>query len=135
MILLTDPKALVYFAAAAQAKFKSIEKELVAEIKHEMDITPRDMSKAYWVNINGTWQIHNPSFPNEYPAVMTGNLKDAVSSDVMTKSNTAYLRFGVLPGTSDSDGIGYAFLLEVGTGDVLPRPWLTYGKHIAKRML
>jgi hypothetical protein len=135
MILLTDPRAFTAFTNAAVIKFKSIQDDLVAEIKHEMEITPRDTSKAYWVNINGTWQIHNPSFPNEYPAVMSGNLRNAVSSDVKSRANTAYLRFGVLPGTSDSDGIGYAFMLEVGTDVMAPRPWLTYGKHIAKRML
>ena len=135
LILITDPNAKVKFMAAALNKFKKVTNAITENIKHEMDITPRDTSKNYWVNINGTWQIHNPSFPNEYPAVMSGDLKDAVSSDAIMKTGVATLRFGVLPGTSDMDGIGYAYFLEMGTEIAAPRPWITYARHYAKRIL
>jgi hypothetical protein len=136
MLFITNmAKVKLYSGRASVRKFKSITDKLVTEMKHEMDITPRDTSKSYRVMINGTWQVHNPSFPNEYPAVMTGKLKDSISADAGRNSQTPYLRFGVLPGTSDADGIGYAYFQEVGTEISAPRPWITYGKFAAKRML
>jgi len=135
LILFTRLRARDIFMDAALNKFKKVTNAITENIKHEMDITPRDTSKNYWVNINGTWQIHNPSFPNEYPAVMSGDLKDAVSSDAIMKTGVATLRFGVLPGTSDMDGIGYAYFLEMGTEIAAPRPWITYARHYAKRIL
>ena len=135
LILFTKATARDSFMDAALAKFKKVTNKITENIKHEMEITPRDTSKAYRVNINGSWVIHHPSFPNEYPAVMTGDLRDAVSSDALKVGRTAVLRFGVLPGTSDSDGIGYAYFLEMGTETMSPRPWITYGRHYAKRIL
>jgi len=128
-------KAKMYVNNAALRRFRKIEDKLVIEMKHEMDITPRDTSKSYRIMINGVWQTHNPSFPNEYPAVMRGKLKESIGAKSCKELGQAVLRFGVLPGTSDADGIGYAYFQEVGTEISAPRPWITYGKFAAKRML
>ena len=136
MLFVTNmAKVKIYSGGASVRRFKKITDRLTIEMKHEMDITPRDTSKSYRIMIDGTWQVHNPSFPNEYPAVMTGKLKESISSEAKMMAGIPTLRFGVLPGTSDADGIGYAYFQEVGTETSAPRPWITYGKFAAKRML
>lgn len=136
MLIITNMvKVNLYGQLAALRRFNKIKDRITDKIKIGMETTVRDMSKTYWVEINGEMVEHHPSFPGQPPAVMTGQLINAVSSETEKTPAAAILRFGVLPSNSNESRIGYAFFLETGTANMSPRPWITYGKLVAKRLL
>lgn len=136
MLLITDLNKLdLHCNNAALSRFKRAENDITSFMKTRMLETPRNYDVTYRVSINGRIVEHHPSFPNEFPAVMTGNLINSVNAKAIKETGNAMLQFGVLPGTSDLDGIGYAYMLEIGTEIAAPRPWLTYTKLHAKKVL
>jgi hypothetical protein len=94
----------------AANKLRDYGKETVSHIKTSMRETPR---RTYNPIILPDGREHYPSLVYNYPAIMTGNLINALNYDVDFDGDDAVLRMGVFSGFGDSSDIGYAYLLHM----------------------